>query len=157
MTRRIVKDGGRYIGTGCSVVTRDFDSDWVNVGTYRMMVHDRNHVGLDMITGKHGRIHYEKYKHAGKPFPVVVVLGGDPLGYLISGIEIPFGMCEYNYMGAILGEPVAVVYGEVTGLPFPSASEIVLEGWSNRTTSAPKDRSVSFTATIPAKPGRLPS
>src|SRR5438128_503925 len=122
-------DGGRYIGTGCSVVTRDFDSDWVNVGTYRMMVHDRNHVGLDMIAGKHGRIHYDKYKKAGKPFPVVVVLGGDPLGYLISGIEIPFGMCEYDYMGAILSEPVAVVYGEVTGLPFPSASEIVLEGW----------------------------
>ena len=23
-------DGGRYIGTGCSVVTRDLDSDWIN-------------------------------------------------------------------------------------------------------------------------------
>jgi UbiD family decarboxylase len=122
-------DGGRYIGTGCSVVTRDFDSDWMNVGTYRVMVHDANHVALDMVTGKHGRIHYEKYKEAGKPFPVVIVLGSDPLGYLISGIEIPFGMCEYNYMGAILEEPITVVYGEVTGLPFPSASEIVVEGW----------------------------
>ncbi|PYS33091.1 MAG: UbiD family decarboxylase, partial [Acidobacteria bacterium] len=121
-------DGGRYIGTGCSVVTRDFDSDWVNVGTYRVMVHDRNHVAIDMVPGKHGRIHYEKYKAAGKPFPVVIVLGGDPLGYLISGIEIPFGMCEYNYMGAILQQPVAVVNGETTALPFPSASEIVLEG-----------------------------
>jgi UbiD family decarboxylase len=35
------KDGGRYIGTGCCVVTRDFDTDWVNVGTYRVQVHDR--------------------------------------------------------------------------------------------------------------------
>ncbi|MDP1671979.1 MAG: UbiD family decarboxylase, partial [Burkholderiales bacterium] len=26
------KDGGPYIGTGCCVVTKDFDSDWVNVG-----------------------------------------------------------------------------------------------------------------------------
>src|SRR4051794_17698679 len=42
------KDGGRYIGTGCMVVTKDPDSDWVNVGTYRVMSHDRNHVGLDM-------------------------------------------------------------------------------------------------------------
>src|SRR5688572_30615259 len=42
-------DGGRYIGTGCMVVTRDYGSDWINVGTYRVMVHDRNHVGLDMI------------------------------------------------------------------------------------------------------------
>src|SRR5258706_3880392 len=51
-------DGGRYIGTGCSVVTRDLDSDWVNVGTYRIQIFDKDHVCLDMVTGKHGRIHY---------------------------------------------------------------------------------------------------
>jgi UbiD family decarboxylase len=37
-------DGGRYIGTGCSVVTRDLESGWVNVGTYRVMKHDKNRV-----------------------------------------------------------------------------------------------------------------
>jgi UbiD family decarboxylase len=123
------KDGGRYIGTGCSVVTRDFDSPWVNVGTYRIMVHDRNHVGLYMVPGKHGHIQYEKYLRAGKPFPVAIILGADPLNYLISGIEVPFAMCEFNYIGAILGQPVAVVAGEVTGLVFPAAAEVVLEGW----------------------------
>jgi UbiD family decarboxylase len=40
-------------------------------------------------------------------------------------------MCEYNYMGAILGEPVSVVKGQLTGLPIPAASEIVLEGWAH--------------------------
>ena len=125
------KDGGRYIGTGCCVVTRDFDTEWVNVGTYRVQVHDRNHVGLDMAPGKHGAIQYDKHMKAGKPFPVAIVCGADPLGYLISGIEVPFGMCEYNYIGSILREPVAVVKGELTGLSFPSASEIVLEGWAH--------------------------
>lgn len=124
------KDGGRYIGTGCCVVTKDLDSDWVNVGTYRVQIHDKRHVGLDMIPGKHGAIQYDKYMKAGKPFPVAIVVGADPLGYLISGIEVPFGMCEYNYIGAILKEPVSVVRGELTGLPFPAASEIVLEGWA---------------------------
>lgn len=124
------KDGGRYIGTGCCVVTQDLDSEWVNVGTYRVQVHDRNHVGLDMIPGKHGAIQYDKYMKAGKPFPVAIVCGADPLGYLISGIEVPFRMCEYNYIGAILKEPVAVVKAQRTGLPFPAASEIVLEGWA---------------------------
>jgi UbiD family decarboxylase len=125
------KDGGRYIGTGCCVVTRDYDSAWVNVGTYRVQLHDRNHVGLDMVPGKHGAIQYDKYMKARKPFPVAIVLGCDPLGYLISGIEVPFGMCEYNYIGAILGEPVSVAKGSVTGLAFPAASEIVLEGWAH--------------------------
>lgn len=124
------KDGGRYIGTGCMVVTRDFDSDWVNLGAYRNMVHDRNHVGLNMIPAKHGAIQYRKYMAAGKPFPVAIVLGCDPLGYWISGLEIPFGMCEYNYIGAIMKQPVSVVKGPLTGLPIPAAAEIVLEGWA---------------------------
>ncbi|HEX5769287.1 MAG TPA: UbiD family decarboxylase, partial [Burkholderiales bacterium] len=122
-------DGGRYIGTGCSVVTRDLDSDWVNVGTYRVQVLDGKHVALDMVPGKHGRIQYEKHQKAGKRFPVAIVVGGDPLGYLIAGIEIPFGMCEWNYVGAILNQPVSVVLGTQTHLPFPAASEIVLEGF----------------------------
>ncbi|SFU44190.1 UbiD family decarboxylase [Alicyclobacillus macrosporangiidus] len=122
-------DGGRYIGTGCAVVTKDYDSDWINVGTYRVMVHDANHVGLDMVSGKHGHIQYQKYMAAGKPFPVCIVIGADPLCYLISGIEVPYGICEFNYIGAVLGEPVQVVRGELTGLPFPAAAEIVLEGW----------------------------
>jgi UbiD family decarboxylase len=125
------KDGGRYIGTGCMVVTKDLDSDWINVGTYRVMIHDKTHVGLDMIPGKHGAIQYDKHMKAGKPFPVAIVVGCDPLGYLISGIEVPFGMCELNYIGAILRQPVSVVNGQLTGLPFPSASEIVLEGWAH--------------------------
>ena len=126
------KDGGRYIGTGCMVVTRDLqsDSDWVNVGTYRVQVHDKTTVGLDMIPGKHGAQQYDKHMKAGKPFPVAIVCGADPLGYLISGIEVPYGMCEYNYIGAILGEPVSVVRGELTGLPFPSGAELVLEGYA---------------------------
>ena len=96
-------DGGRYIGTGCSVVTRDFDTDWVNVGTYRVQVHDSNHVALDMVPGKHGA-HPVREAHEGRASASRwrSCCGADPLGYLISGIEVPFGMCEWNYIGAIL-------------------------------------------------------
>jgi hypothetical protein len=41
----------------------------VNVGTYRVQLLDRNHVALDMVPGKHGRIQYEKHKAAGKRLP----------------------------------------------------------------------------------------
>ncbi len=149
-------DGGRYIGTGCSVVTRDLDSQWINVGTYRVQVIDRGHVALDMVPGKHGRIHYEKHKAAGKRFPVAIVLGGDPLGYLISGIEVPFGMCEYNYMGSILGEPIAVIRGELTGLPFPAASEIVLEGFVEPGDERTEGPFGEFHGYYPGKAGTAP-
>jgi len=149
-------DGGRYIGTGCSVVTRDLDSDWINVGTYRVQVHDRDHVALDMVPGKHGRIHYEKHKAAGRRFPVVIVAGADPLGYLISGIEIPFGMCEYDYMGSILKEPVAVIRGELTGLPFPAAAEIVLEGFVEPNDERSEGPFGEFHGYYPGKAGSAP-
>jgi UbiD family decarboxylase len=150
-------DGGRYIGTGCSVVTRDFDSDWVNVGTYRVQVLDDKHVALDMVPGKHGRIQYEKYKQAGKRFPVAIVVGGDPLGYLISGIEIPFGMCEWNYVGAILNQPVSVVLGKLTGLPFPAASEIVLEGFVEPNDERAEGPFGEFHGYYPGKAGTAPA
>src|ERR1044071_7014923 len=41
-------DGGRYVGTCDAVITRDPERGHLNVGTYRMMVHDRNHVTLYM-------------------------------------------------------------------------------------------------------------
>src|SRR5882672_7659934 len=150
-------DGGRYIGTGCSVVTRDLDSDWINVGTYRVQALDRNHVALDMVPGKHGRIHYEKHKAAGKRFPVVIVLGADPLGYLISGIEVPFGMCEYNYIGAILGAPVAVLEGQITRLPFPAAAEIVLEGYVEPNDERTEGPFGEFHGYYPGKEGSAPA
>jgi UbiD family decarboxylase len=150
-------DGGPYIGTGCSVITRDLDTDWVNVGTYRVQLLDRNHVALDMVSGKHGRIHYEKHRAAGKRFPVVIVIGADPLGYLISGIEVPFGMCEYNYIGAILGRPVEVIPGQITGLPFPAASEIVLEGHVEPNDERTEGPFGEFHGYYPGKEGKAPA
>lgn len=150
------KDGGRYIGTGCMVITKDLDSDWVNVGTYRVMIHDRNHVGLDMVPGKHGAIQYDKHMKAGKPFPVAIVVGCDPLGYLISGIEVPFGMCEYNYIGAILKQRVSVVQGQVTGLPIPSGAEIVLEGWAHPGDERIEGPFGEFHGYYPGKPETAP-
>jgi UbiD family decarboxylase len=149
-------DGGRYIGTGCSVVTRDLDSQWINVGTYRVQVIDRNHVALDMVPGKHGRIHYEKHKAAGKRFPVAIVCGADPLAYLISGIEVPFGLCEYDYMGAILNQPVAVLRGNITGLPFPAAAEIVLEGHVEPNDERTEGPFGEFHGYYPGKAGTAP-
>src|SRR5438132_5696671 len=109
-----------------------------------------------MVPGKHGRIHYEKHKAAGKRFPVVIVLGADPLGYLISGIEVPFGMCEYNYIGAILGAPVAVVEGQITGLPFPAAAEIVLEGHIEPNDERTEGPFGEFHGYYPGKAGKAP-
>src|SRR5205809_539900 len=44
-------DGGNYVGTECVVITKDPDSDWVNLGTYRVMVHDDKTLGIFIEPG----------------------------------------------------------------------------------------------------------
>ncbi len=129
------EDGGRYIGTASVTITKDPDSDWVNLGTYRVMVHDKNTIGFYISPGKQGRIHREKYYAAGRPCPVAISFGQDPLLFMMAGLQLPPGVCEYDIAGGIKGEPIEVVRGEVTGLPLPAHSEIVIEGESLPTES----------------------
>ena len=123
-------DGGRYIGTGSSDITRDPDTGWVNLGTYRVMIHDRNHVGFYISPGKHGRMHRDKWFERNEPCPVAVVIGGDPLLLIASTLEIPYGVNEYEWAGMLRGRPYQVIKGKYSGLPIPADAEIVLEGFA---------------------------
>ncbi len=122
-------EGNRYIGTGSYDVTRDPDEGWVNCGTYRVMVHDKKSVGLYISPGKHGRVHRDKYLARGEPMPVAIVVGGDPMTFLMACSEVPYGICEYDIVGGMRGKAMEVVHGPVTGLPFPAHAEIVIEGF----------------------------
>ncbi len=123
-------DGGRYIGTASADITRDPETGWINLGTYRVMVHDKNRVGFYISPGKHGRIHREKYFAKGEPCPVAVAIGLNPVLYLASCSEVPPNLSEYAWAGGIRGEPLKVIKGKVTGLPIPADAEIVLEGYA---------------------------
>jgi 4-hydroxy-3-polyprenylbenzoate decarboxylase len=122
------QDGGRYIGTGHIVITRDPDEGWVNVGCYRVMVHDANRMGMNISPGKHGRMHRQKYFDRGKPCPIVACFGVDPLLHMIATRAEPYGSSEFDVVGGINGEPVEVIEGAYTGLPIPAYAEIAIEG-----------------------------
>jgi 4-hydroxy-3-polyprenylbenzoate decarboxylase len=122
------RDAGRYIGTADAVVMRDPDESWVNLGNYRLQVHDSRTLGLYICYGKHGEGILEKYHSRGRPCPVVVLLGGDPALLLTSILHVPWGISEYEFAGGLKGTPVEVIPGPITGLPIPAAAEIALEG-----------------------------
>ncbi|HEY3115170.1 MAG TPA: UbiD family decarboxylase, partial [Chloroflexota bacterium] len=131
-------DGGRYIGTGSFDVTRDPDDGWVNCGTYRVMVQNEKQVGYYISPGKHGRMHRQKYFDRGEKCPVVMVLGSNPLMFLASCTEVPYQLTEYDWVGGVTGEPMKVIRGPITGLPFPADAEIVLEGFANPDVQLPE-------------------
>jgi UbiD family decarboxylase len=122
------RDGGRYIGTGDMVVTRDPENDWVNVGTYRGMIQGKDRLSLWINPQKHGRIIIERYWSRGLAAPVAVVLGSEPMTWMASSMSPPFGTSEYEVAGAYRGAAVDIVNLPMTGLPVPAHAEIVLEG-----------------------------
>lgn len=123
-------DGGRYAGTGCAVFTTDPDTGVVNAGAYRMQVqNDGRAASVNIEAGKHGAAHVRAWFEREGRAPITASLGHDPLLLVVAGTEVPTGVSELDYAGAIIGRPVDIMPGELTGLPVPAFSEIVVEGW----------------------------
>jgi 4-hydroxy-3-polyprenylbenzoate decarboxylase len=121
-------DGGRFFGTAHFIITKDPDSGWINLGTYRSQLLDKNHLGTQFIKGKHADIMLKKYQAMGKPMPVAAVIGCDPLLFILGAARISAFVSEYEVAGALRGEAVEVVKGETVDLPIPAHAEIVVEG-----------------------------
>ena len=99
------KDGGRYFGTGHVVIMKDPESGWVNLGTYRMMVHDPQTLGIYISPGKRGDLLRQRYFERKERIPIAVAVGCDPALWLASTMEVPLGVSEYDYAGGLKGEP----------------------------------------------------
>lgn len=121
-------DGGRYILTWHIIVTKDPETGWVNAGTYRGMLLDKNSIGVLMQWPAHWSMHAAKYKAMGKPMPVAACIGVDMVTMMVSTTPSPFGVSEYDIAGAINNEPMELVKAETVDLEVPSGAEIVLEG-----------------------------
>jgi 4-hydroxy-3-polyprenylbenzoate decarboxylase len=122
------QDGGRYIGTGDVVITRDPDLGHLNLGTYRMMFHDARHVGLYLSPGKDARQHIARAWERNEAVEVVAAFGVHPLWMILGSQTFPKNQSELDAVGGILGEPLEMVPGVTTSLPLPARAEIVIEG-----------------------------
>ena len=126
--RSHASDGGRYIGTGCVMINQDPESGYINMGTYRMQLHEHNLVGLWMSPGQHGQVICQRYWREGKSCPVVATFGQDPLTLMAASAKIPWGKSEIEFVGGLRGKPLDIFTGPVTGLPIPAHAEIAIEG-----------------------------
>jgi 4-hydroxy-3-polyprenylbenzoate decarboxylase len=121
-------DGGRYAGTADAVITRDPDTGYLNIGTYRMMLQGKNEVGLYLSPGKDARLHITRSWQMGKPVEVAAAWGIDPLFMVIGSQTFAKNVSEYEFAGSVKGEPIPVVRGKTTSLLLPANAEFVIEG-----------------------------
>ncbi len=122
-------DGGRYINTIQSTVTKDIDTGVMNVGMYRGMIgKHRDTLPVLLWPAQHWGHHFNKHERARKPMPVAHVYGWEPCMPFCSSSPIPTGVCEYDVMGAMRGAPVDLVKCETVDLYVPASAEMVIEG-----------------------------
>lgn len=122
-------DGGRYLGTWDLVVSREPTTNWVNWGTYRFMVYDSLHLtGFPRPTSHLGKVFQEHYIPKGRPMPIALVIGADPLSHLAAGATYRIGGDETSLAGGLRGKPVELVRCQTSDLFVPARAEIVIEG-----------------------------
>jgi UbiD family decarboxylase len=122
-------DGGRYLITYAGVVTKDPNTNVMNVGIYRGMVTSRDTIPILMWRAQHIGHHVTEWRAKGaKEMPIAVAIGWEPAMGFCAGSPVPKGICEYDVMGAIRGEPVDLVKCETSDLYVPASAEIVIEG-----------------------------
>jgi UbiD family decarboxylase len=122
------QDGGRYLGTGDLVIMKNPVGNWINVGTYRLQLLDRNTLGTYIAPGHHGNLIRQAYWSRGESCPVVAVFGIHPAIWIPSIQAFPWGTSELDMAGGLLGRPIEVIKGKHTGLLIPAYSEIAIEG-----------------------------
>lgn len=118
-------DGGPFLTLSCHI-SRDPVTGVRNVGVYRNQVHDRDTLGILMEPYAHLRLQIAKAP--GKPFPVAIALGGDPVVLMTATAPIPFGIDELGIAGALRGKPLELVKCRTVPLEVPATAEIVIEG-----------------------------
>jgi UbiD family decarboxylase len=121
-------DGGRYAGTADVVITRDPDSGYLNVGTYRMMLQGKREAGLYLSPGKDARLHITRSWQMGKSVQIAAAWGIDPLFMVLGSQTFPKNVSEYEFLGGVKGEPIPLVKGKTTDLLLPANAEFVIEG-----------------------------
>lgn len=126
------KDGGRFIGTGNTVITRGPEDDdewnWVNAAVYRNQVHDENTMGMFVNQTNQAVHQMKRWWERGEAAPIVIDQGPDPFTYAGACMKLQKGVPELAVAGGLKGASIDVIQDKDTGLPVPANSEIAMIG-----------------------------
>ena len=98
-------DGGRFIGTAHFVVSKDPETGWINLGTYRSQLLAKDKMGTQFIKGKARRYHAQEVSGHGETHARGLVMGCDPLLFVMGAARVSAFVSEYDVAGSIRGRP----------------------------------------------------
>jgi 2,5-furandicarboxylate decarboxylase 1 len=129
------EDSGPYVTTGL-VSALDPESGVVARGIHRMELRGARDLGVALINPPLAPL-YARFKAQGKPMPVAVAVGVDPLTFACFALRGAAGADKLAVAGGLRGQAVEVVDGPLTGIPVPARAEFLLEGEVDPTDERP--------------------
>jgi 4-hydroxy-3-polyprenylbenzoate decarboxylase len=120
-------DGGRYL-TLPMVFSREPATGPANCGMYRVQLVDAKTAAIHWGERSDGARHFRAWQARGKPMPVAIAIGGDPVLTYAAGVPLPGGIDEVSFAGYLRQMPVAMARCITCDLEVPASSEIVIEG-----------------------------
>ncbi len=116
-------DGAPYITAG--VVVSEYGGV-MNASIHRLRVIGKDKLAARLVEFRHTYNLHKKAQENGKPLPIAIVIGIDPVTLFAVSTRVPEGE-EFNYASALKGEPIELFECE-NGIKVPHA-ELVLEGY----------------------------
>jgi UbiD family decarboxylase len=112
-----------------ATVMRDPDEGFYDVSFIKVFYKGPRRGGITIHSPHHLRI-LQKYEQRSQPAPVIAVLGHHPAFFLGSLALSPWGVNDYDTIGAFLREPLRLTASATWGEDFlvPADAEIVIEG-----------------------------
>jgi 4-hydroxy-3-polyprenylbenzoate decarboxylase len=120
-------DGGRY-SVIHAVALKDYDTDWQDWGTYRLMLTSPSTMAGGFEPHTDGYKIFQKYRAAGEPMPFAVILGGPPAVTIAANMFNDPMRAEAEIAGGLNLDAIEVCKAESSELVVPAYAEVIIEG-----------------------------
>jgi 2,5-furandicarboxylate decarboxylase 1 len=121
-------DAAPYITAG-QVSARDPVTGVDTTGFHRLMLKDRNRMGVSLHSRRRMYEFHRRAEERGQSLPVAITIGVHPLHYMGSmTYAYPPDVRKFEIIGGLFGEPYRLAPCGVAGLEVPVGTEIVIEG-----------------------------
>jgi len=100
-----------------------------NIGMYRAQLIGPTQLAMHWHVHHDGAAHWRSWKEAGKPMPIAICFGGEPVLPYAATAPLPPRISELLMAGFLEGRGIPLVPAKTVPLRVPANSEIVIEGF----------------------------
>jgi 2,5-furandicarboxylate decarboxylase 1 len=145
ITLQFSVDAAPYITAG-QISARDPVSGIDTTGFHRLMLKDKNRLGVSLHSRRRLYEFHRRAEEQGKSLPAVITIGTHPLHYMGSMVyAYPPNIRKFEIIGGLFGEPYRLARSGVDGLEVPAGAEIIIEGEILANTREPEGPFSEFT------------